>query len=375
MQFGIPMRWLDPGEHNDDTCYVCQNSPILKLNRYRRKSFVYKAVPSAMLPVPHSDELPVPVLQLRSPSHYIDGTIAETGTFSCAGSDYTGIEVIPRPILMSQEHLNALARRLNLSKNKSEILAADLKSLHLLEPGVSVTSFRKRQDSFMSFFSVNDDNTFAYCNDIKGIMNAMNFEYNHEDWRIFIDSSKKSLKAALLYYDNTKNPIPIAYGMNIKESYDSIKLILDSVKYEDHKWRICCDLKVVSLLSGMQTGYVKYGCFLCTWDSRWKGDQYSKKQWKLRAEGTLGEHNIVHKALVPTEKILLPPLHIKLGVVKNFVKCLDTNGTALNFLKTMFPKLSEAKIKEGMYVFFKSLLLLKALKFFSYQQVFLLVQI
>lgn len=346
MQFGIPMRWLDPGEHDDTTCYVCQNAAILNLNRYNRKGFVYKAVPSALLPVPHSAELPVPELHPGSYIGYLDATTCvETETI---GTAYSGDASAQSPILMSQEHLNALVRKLGLSKKKAEILAADLKSLHQLEPGVNVTSFRKRQDVFLPFFTVNESNTFTNCNDIEGLMAEMNIEYNPEDWRIFIDSSKKSLKAVLLYYDNSKIPIPIAYGVDMKESYDSIKFILDAVKYEEHKWRVCCDLKVVSFLSGMQAGYVKYGCFLCKWDSRWKGNQYSKKQWEPRVEGELGEYNIFNPPLVTTEKILLPPLHIKLGVVKNFVKSLDIHGEPLNFLKTLFPKLSEAKIKEGM---------------------------
>ena len=71
------------------------------------------------------------------------------------------------------------------------------------------------------------------------------------------------------------------------------------------------------------------------------------KNWDPRDERKIGEHNIINPELVPVEKIILPPLHIKLGVVKNFVKCLDRNGPVLSFLKTLFAKLSEAKIKEG----------------------------
>lgn len=345
MNFGIPMRWLEPGEHDETTCYVCQNSGIMNLNRHNRKSFVYKAVPSALLPVPHSDVLPVPVLPVLSPSlRWGSGTSFETETFV---SNFQQFEATSSPKLMSQDHLNALVRKLGLSKNNAEILAADLKSLHLLEPGVKVSSFRTRQHSFVPYFTVNETNTFVYCNNIVGLMNEMSIQYNPADWRIFIDSSKESLKAVLLFYDNSKNPIPIAYGVNMKESYDSIKCILDVVKYEEHKWRVCCDLKVVAFLSGMQSGYVKYPCFLCKWDSRWRGNQYGKKIWESRAYGELGEYNIIHPPLVPTEQILLPPLHIKLGVVKNFVKTLNKNGSAFEFLKSIFPKLSEAKIKEG----------------------------
>jgi len=348
MQFGIPMRWLDPGVHDSSTCYVCQNSAVVSLNRRRRKHFVYKGVPSALLPVPHSDAIPVPALPTRSPPKNVDATTNAYTQNQSSGEEYAPSQATAEPILMSQEHLNALVRKLDLSKNKAEMLAADLKSLNLLQPDVNITGFRSRQQGFMSYFSANDKNTFVYCNDIECLMAEMDVEYNADEWRIFIDSSKRSLKAVLLYYDNSKSPVPVAYSTDMKESYLSIKCILDVLKYGDHKWRVCCDLKVVGFLTGMQSGYVKHGCFLCNWDSRWSGNQYSRKDWVMRAEEEIGQLNIINPRLVPLDKILIPPLHIKLGVVKNFIKSIDAKGPALPYLKTLFPKLSEAKIKEGM---------------------------
>ena len=49
-------------------------------------------------------------------------------------------------------------------------------------------------------------------------------------------------------------------------------------------------------------------------------------------------------------KVLLPPLHIKLGLMKNFVKALYKNGAAFHPLSTVFPGLSAAKLKEGIFV-------------------------
>lgn len=46
--------------------------------------------------------------------------------------------------------------------------------------------------------------------------------------------------------------------------------------------------------------------------------------------------------MVDPKHVFLPPLHIKLGLMKNFVKALD--------LKEIFPKVSEAKIKESIFV-------------------------
>jgi hypothetical protein len=50
------------------------------------------------------------------------------------------------------------------------------------------------------------------------------------------------------------------------------------------------------------------------------------------------------------EKVFISPLHIKLGLMKNFVKVMDTNGAGFMCLKHKFPRLSDAKIKEGIFV-------------------------
>ena len=55
-------------------------------------------------------------------------------------------------------------------------------------------------------------------------------------------------------------------------------------------------------------------------------------------------------ALAEWHKILLPPLHIKLGLMKNFVKAIDRTGPTFKYVAEKFPRLSEAKIKEGVFV-------------------------
>ena len=46
----------------------------------------------------------------------------------------------------------------------------------------------------------------------------------------------------------------------------------------------------------------------------------------------------------------MPPLHIILGLMKQFVKARDQNSEAFEYLKGFFPKLSEAKVKAGIFV-------------------------
>ena len=69
----------------------------------------------------------------------------------------------------------------------------------------------------------------------------------------------------------------MAHTANMKESYESMKLLLGKIKYDEFKWKLRGDLKVVALLLGMQLGYTKYCCFLCQWDSRDKKNYYVNK--------------------------------------------------------------------------------------------------
>jgi len=55
------------------------------------------------------------------------------------------------------------------------------------------------------------------------------------------------------------------------------------------------------------------------------------------------------KCLVLPEKIFLPPLHMKLVHMKNFVKGMDKTGHGFEYVRNKFPNVSDAKIKEGIF--------------------------
>ncbi|UYV75471.1 hypothetical protein LAZ67_13000359 [Cordylochernes scorpioides] len=60
--------------------------------------------------------------------------------------------------------------------------------------------------------------------------------------------------------------------------------------------------------------------------------------------------NIANIPLIDSENIYLPPLHIELGLMKNFVKAMYRNASGFAYLKQKFSSISEAKIKEGIFV-------------------------
>ena len=60
--------------------------------------------------------------------------------------------------------------------------------------------------------------------------------------------------------------------------------------------------------------------------------------------------NVENQPLVELSKILFPSMDLKLGLVKNFVKAKTQGETAFTYLWEKFPRLIEAKFKEGIFI-------------------------
>ncbi|CAK8673450.1 unnamed protein product [Clavelina lepadiformis] len=244
--------------------------------------------------------------------------------------------------------MNDLVRELSLTKSNAELLISRLKQWDLLDDSVRITSQRKRHRGFSVFYMFKDD--LCYCHDIEGLFQAMGISCNPSEWRLFIDSSSRSLKAVLLHNTNKCPSIPLAHSVYMKEEYQNIKILMSALKYDHYNWEVIGDFKMVAFLMGLQGGYIKFQCYLCLWDSRNKAFHYKKRNWPLRTSYEIGTYNVKQQPLVDAAKILMPPLHIKLGLIKQFVKQLDTEGDAFKHIEEQFPKLSEAKIKAGVFV-------------------------
>ena len=322
MPFAVPMVWREPKDHTSD-CYFCLTN-VSGITSKTNKSIIYPNIPSAIRPVPHSKELPVPVPPKNWSLDDLDecATSVDSEIEEDEDPDYT--EKATEPQLISQSKLNDLIRDLHLSKSQAELLASRLQEWNLLEKNTKVTSYRVRGCEFVKFFDSHE--ALVFCTDVCGLMSALNVDYDMNDWRLFIDSSKFSLKAVLLHNGNSHPAIPVAYAVGMKETYGNMKLLLEKLKYAEHPWHICGDFKVLGLLLGMQSGYTKYCCFLCEWDSRAKDKHYNVKQWPARELLTPGQKSVSYEPLVEPQNVYLPPLHIKLGLMKIFVKALDKEG-------------------------------------------------
>jgi hypothetical protein len=347
LKFGVPMVWREPSNHAND-CYFCAVN-IVGINRNNCHKWTYPDLPSARRPVPHSDEIPIPKFHELPELPENENTASLSGEdqdYQDNDSDY--VDSSSSPQQFDQNELNDLIRDLSLSKEASELLASRLGEKNLLCPGTKITFYRTREKEFLSFYL--DDEKGVFCRDVEGLMLKLGLpQYSPGDWRLFIDSSKRSLKCVLLHNGNKYASIPIAHSTKLKEIYETIAFVVEKIKYHQHQWSVCVDLKMVNFLLGQQGGYTKYPCFLCLWDSRAKHEHWIKKKWPVREDMTVGSKNIINPPLIEREKIILPPLHIKLGLMKQFVKALNHDGPCFTYITQKMHGLSMEKLKAGIF--------------------------
>ena len=111
----------------------------------------------------------------------------------------------------------------------------------------------------------------------------------------------------LLNDGNLFGAILTGQSVYLKEKHEHIKVVLDLLKYDYHKWVIRVGLKMVNVLLGQQGQYTKYSCFLCLWDSPAKDKHWEQKLCPIRKGLTVGEKNIIHQPLVERKKLSSHP--------------------------------------------------------------------
>ncbi|KAL7839426.1 hypothetical protein SRHO_G00260840 [Serrasalmus rhombeus] len=283
----------------------------------------YPDIPSSIAPVPHCPELPVPTPPDRPTPPSEESSKSDTQE-DVRDHDFSSCAYEERkPYYPNQKDLNDLIRDLGLTKSNAELLTSRLKQWNLLDESVQVTGQRKHHQVFSTFFSHQDG--LCFCNNVAGLFEAIGITCNPKEWRLFIDSSCKSLKAVLLHNGNKYPSLPVAHSVHLKEEYTSVKMLLGALKYDEYGWELG-DFKMVSFLMGLQGGFTKYPCFICLWDSRDTKAHYHRRDWPQRTELTVGKNNVKWEPLVDPRK--LSEAKIKAGVfvgpqIKKIIECSE----------------------------------------------------
>ena len=201
MPFATPMQWRKPRIHRKD-CYFC--TTILP------KPITAQSIHKIVYPSGASVDLPQPLLAAKAIPNPAGGSSTQPQEMSSSANTTTtsasdGNPRYKKPY--NQKELNDLIRDLNLNKSQSELLASRLKQRGFADDNTKITFYRQRNHALLPYFK--KDGELTYCDDVAGLFNAMKQKYQCDEWRLFIDSSKESLVAALIHIGNEKPSVPI----------------------------------------------------------------------------------------------------------------------------------------------------------------------
>jgi hypothetical protein len=114
-----------------------------------------------------------------------------------------------------------------------------------------------------------------------------------------------------------------------------MKPLLGEIMYDEFKLKLCGGLKDMYYYSESNS------CIQSTAVSCAIGTAGTRRILCKRTSLNLGEF---------PEENYLPPLHIKLGLMENFLKDMDKKSRSYEYVRNKFPNVSDEKIKEGVFI-------------------------
>ncbi|GBM22550.1 hypothetical protein AVEN_183980-1 [Araneus ventricosus] len=165
-----------------------QTIVFAKTSRYTK----CKAAPNDWPTVPHSAAITVPVFK-ELPSLEIQEYESDEDLSDSNDEDFE-IENDSVRKGFEQHEVDDLG----LSKSAEQLLVSRLHEKNLLEKRAKVSYFRSRESAFVQYFR--SDDGFVFCHNVHGLMEELGISaYNSTQWRLLIDSLKKSLKCVFLH--------------------------------------------------------------------------------------------------------------------------------------------------------------------------------
>ena len=129
MPFAGPMIWIEPTNHKNE-CYFCLTPSMKKgFNRKKKSLIEYSDIPSAIRPVCHSDQLPIPEPCEIDLLCSDDAESSEESSIfkPCTSRNEEFGIITSESRLINESGLNDLVRYLDFPKVKAELLTFRLK--------------------------------------------------------------------------------------------------------------------------------------------------------------------------------------------------------------------------------------------------------
>ena len=125
--------------------------------------------------------------------------------------------------MFNQEELSDLIRDLNLAIETLKVLASWLKDKKCFSAGTKVTFYHKRERELLPYYR--SEEGLVFCSNVLGLLKMGIPQYTPQDWRLFIDGSKRNLKS-VLHNGNKYASVPNGHSPKLKE-YSNIKQELE----------------------------------------------------------------------------------------------------------------------------------------------------
>lgn len=345
IKYGTSVIWHPRDEHVPDECYFCTSEQLVLAGRRTN----WKTRAKMNYPFHLGTTAPNARTDFRKHSkrtaEEVEDEENDDGDPDFCPPPYTEED---KKCFDMKEFKN-LVRVLDLPLYLGEFLASVLKGKRLTTKEIIITGFRNRQQmkEFGSCFTTDLNTLIVYCKDIPRLFRMLNHPYQAKDWRFFVDSSIASLKGVLVHIGNKYPSVPLLYTNQTEEDLEKIEKVLDLLEYSTYKWKLSADMKIVSVLMGLKDGYCRMQCYICKWQGRMDECHYDDDYaWEPRDCYEVNDYeSVVYEPLVEQKDIIIPPLHVKLGLVKHFLKALWPRGK--DYLEHFFPKLSAAQLDEG----------------------------
>lgn len=368
----VPAKWSPPEEHHpgsrDSNCFFCRS--ISPRGPEKEIPFFDGCV---QRPVRRERKEAYPVRVLPEIPAEQDSSSSELEDDDKEDPDWTPEDgsILPYIGPLDQGMLDYLLQMVTATKEDGQFIGSFLLNAGLLKPGTKINQ-RNRSKEFEKFFAVQTITyteqkkngtsaevikEVAYCTDIDGLLQTQGVVHQKDHWRLYMDGSQKSFKCFLLHNEVDKSKrlpsVLVLIGNDVPEKYQTIRAVLALLKYADYGWMVQADLKLINIISGMKMAACKYPCFICRWDSKDKNKHYlpgHSAEW-TEEERQPGNFSFIEEPLVPAAKIVLPELHVKLGVFQVYIKRLcslheENPRPAYEHYLQKF-KLSEEKLKAG----------------------------
>ena len=102
----------------------------------------------------------------------------------------------------------------------------------------------------------------------------------------------------LLHNENNYPSLLMAHSAHFKEDYTSVKMLVSALKCDNYGWEVIGDLKMVSFLMDLESGFTKFPGFLCLWNSCDTTAHYHRKDWPQQTESSVGKSNVKWEPLI-----------------------------------------------------------------------------